>query len=125
FVQYRKTSANYAQTKVAEETARTNYAQTIDAIAEIQDSLNAISAGEPSTMASGKEAIGGPQGQEALDRIEVLRASIARNKDRIQSLEANLKQRGQKVHGLERMVANLKRDVKEKEALVAQLSASV
>jgi hypothetical protein len=126
FVQYRKTSADYAETKIAEETARTNYAQTIDAIAEIQDSLNAISVGDPSAMSSGnQEALSGAKGQEALDRIALLRASIVRNKERILGLEASLKQRGQKVRGLERLIANLKQDVKDKETLITTLSTSV
>src|SRR5262245_47199351 len=128
YSKYRKTTADYLDTKSAEETARNRYSQTIDAIAEIQDSLNAISVGEnemvPKNLQS-EQKLSPQQGQEALDRIEVLRSSIARNKQRIEQLEASLKKSGVRVNGLEKMVKNLKADVADKESQVATLTTQV
>ena len=67
----------------------------------------------------------GPNGQKALDRIAILRASIARNKERVKQLESSLKVSGNKIAGLERMVANLKKNINEKEQLVTELTTRV
>src|SRR6185295_492869 len=111
YSKYKKTNADYVDTKAAEETARSRYAQTIDAIAEIQDSLNAISVGENQMVSkdlASEQHLTPQQGQEALDRISLLRAGISRNKERILQLEASLKKSGVRVNGLEKMVKNLK-----------------
>jgi len=130
FVKYQKTSADYTNMKAAEETARNRYAQTIDAIAEIQDSLSAISLGDTNVnIRSGdlqtEQRMTGPDSQEALDRIALLRSSILRSKARILQLESSLKSSGMKVAGLQKMLGNLKRTVTEKEQLVADLSSRV
>jgi hypothetical protein len=129
FVNYQKTSKDLAASKAAEEQAQTRYAQTIDAIAEIQDSLNAIAVGDtgvgvqPWKTGTGQEQ--GPKGQEALDRIAVLRSSIERNKVRINELESNLKKSGIKVASLQKMILGLKHTLAEKEEMVAVLAARV
>ncbi|HYM82329.1 MAG TPA: hypothetical protein VEY91_13075 [Candidatus Limnocylindria bacterium] len=130
FMQYRKTTANYVEMKAAEETVRNQYAETIEAIAEIQDSLNAISLGDTNVQMLSQDLkterqLTGPDSREALDRIGVLRASIVRNKERIHQLEASLGKSGMRIGGLERMVSNLKRTVVEKEGLIGQLSTRV
>jgi chromosome segregation ATPase len=128
FVKDQKTSADYVAMKASEEAARTRYSQTIDAIAEIQDSLNAISVGDTSVVMKQRSLEAEQQGsnnQEALDRIAMLRESIERSKQRIRQLESSLSKNGMKVKGLEKMVANLKKDVEEKEAQVAELSGRV
>jgi chromosome segregation ATPase len=128
YSKYRKTTADYLDTKSAEETARNRYAQTIDAIAEIQDSLNAISVGENEMVSKNlqsEQKLSPQQGQEALDRIAVLRSSISRNKERILQLESSLKKSGVRVSGLEKLVKNLKTDVADKETQVAQLTTQV
>jgi uncharacterized protein (DUF3084 family) len=128
FVKDQKTSADYVAMKASEEAARTRYSQTIDAIAEIQDSLNAISVGDTSVVMKQRSLEAEQQGsnhQEALDRIAMLRESIERNKQRIHQLESSLHKSGMKAKGLEKMVANLKKDVEEKEAMVAELSSRV
>jgi uncharacterized coiled-coil protein SlyX len=130
FMKYRTTNAQYVETKASEETARNRYAETINAIAEIQDSLNAIAVGDTSVqMRTGslqtEQRLSGPNQQEALDRIAVLRASISRNKERIRQLESSLHSSGIKVTGLEKMVRNLKQTVTEKETMVAQLAVQV
>jgi uncharacterized coiled-coil protein SlyX len=129
FMKDRKTSADYVAMKASEEAARTRYSQTIDAIAEIQDSLNAISVGDTSVQMSQRsleaEQMKNGNNQEALDRIAMLRESIQRNKQRINQLESSLHKSGMKVKGLEKMVANLKKDTEEKEAMVNELSSRV
>jgi hypothetical protein len=130
FAKYQKTSKDLTDLKVAEEASQTRYAQTIDAIAEIQDSLNAISVGDTSVQLISRDLateqqLGTPNGQQAMDRIAVLRSVVLRSKERIRNLENSLKLSGNKVAGLQRMLANLKRSVKEKEGLVAQLTEQV
>ncbi len=130
FARYQKTAADLATSRAAEDQAASRYVQTIDAIAEIQDSLNAIAVGDtgvgvkPWKIGTGQEPAQ-PKGQEALDRIAVLRSSIERNKVRIRELEAGLKKSGIKVTGLEKMIFSLKQTVTEKEQMVAVLSAQV
>ena len=125
---YKKSQSDYAAMQAAEETARNRYANTIDAIAEIQDSLNAIAVGDANVKMNrgdGEGQISSPSGQDALDRIAQLRAGIERSKQRINQLEASLKKSGIRVNGLQKMVAGLKQSVEEKEALVAQLTTQV
>lgn len=125
---YKKSQSDYASMQASEEAARNRYANTIDAIAEIQDSLNAISLGDANVQMNqggGEGQISSPNSQEALDRIALLRAGIERSKQRINQLESSLKKSGNKVAGLQKMVAGLKRDVEEKEQIVAQLSTQV
>jgi len=130
FVRYRKTSADYADMKTQQEASQTRYGQTIEAIAEIQDSLNAISLGDTnvkmlSQQLASEQKLSAPNGKEALDQIAMLRASIMRNKDRIRQLESSLKANGNKIKGLTKMIAGLKESVSEKEALVADLTTRV
>ena len=125
-----KTAADYLAMKDAEEQARTRYGQTIDAIAEIQDSLNAISSGDKDLKMiagdlSSEQKLSGRQGREALDRIADLRASIQRSKQRIQQLESSVKASGVKQAGLQRLIAQLKSSVEEKQAMIAMLSGRV
>jgi hypothetical protein len=79
---------------------------------------------QPWRRGGGSEAAP-PTGQEALDRIAAMRASIARSKDRIQQLEASLQRSGNRVSGLQRMVNNLKASVQEKETVIARLANRV
>jgi predicted nucleic acid-binding Zn-ribbon protein len=128
YSKFQKSTADYASLQVAEEAARNRYAQTIDAIAEIQDSLSSITLGDANVqMQTGdtEQQISAPSGQEALDRIAQVRESIARSKVRIRQLESSLKKSGIRVAGLEKMVANLKQSVAEKEQLVTELSTQV
>lgn len=130
YSRYRQTSTDLAEVRVAEESARTRYAQTIDAISEIQDSLNAISVGDANVkLADGglqsEKDLNSPSGRDALDRIASLRASIQRNKERIRQLESSLNASGIQVKGLRRMVANLKESVAMKESAIAELNTRV
>lgn len=125
----RNQNAQLASTQISEQQAQDRYNRTIDAIAEIQDSLNAISVGPGAQIVPGnlqkEQNMGGPSGQQALDRIAMLRSSIQTNKERIEQLETNLKKSGVRTAGLERLIAGLKRTVKEKETQIAMLSGQV
>jgi predicted nucleic acid-binding Zn-ribbon protein len=124
----KKSQSDYVTMQAAEETARNRYANTIDAIAEIQDSLNAIALGEANVKMNRGDSegqISAPSGQDALDRIALLRAGIERSKQRIHQLEGSLKKSGIKVAGLQKMVEGLKASVEEKEQLVASLTTQV
>ena len=127
--QYQKTTVDLAGARASADSSRASYEKTLDAISEIQDSLNAITPQEPLlTTNSGLHAeneIGGPNRTEMLDRIAVLRAGIARNKQRISELELRLKQQGNKVAGLEKLVTHLKDDLNTKQDQLAQLSQQV
>ena len=131
FVQkYRTATANYLQTKSAEEEARTQYAKAFSAIAEIQDSLNAISLGDSglSSMAQGlnsEGAITEPNKAQALERIALLSSSVQRAKAKIAYLESNMKRDHVKINGMERLIASLKKNVASREEMVAQLSGRV
>jgi len=130
YSRYHQTSEELASTRAAEEAGRTRYSQTIDAISEIQDSLNAIAVGDANVqmMANklqSEKDLNSPNGRDALDRIATLRQSIQRNKDRIRQLESSLNASGIQLKGLKKMVASLKASVNEKETMVAELSTRV
>lgn len=130
FMRYRKVSTEYTNLRLAEETARVGYSEAFNAITEIQDSLNAIAIGDTtvqmlSTDAQSELKVTEAVRRQALDRVNVLNASLQRNKERIRRLEANLRKSGVKVAGLEKMIVTLKQTMFEKEALVAQLTGRV
>lgn len=114
----------------AEETSRQSYNRTLDAIAEIQDSLDVITPRDsafqvvPGSLAAEQE-MAGPDGRRALERIATLRASIERSRERIQQLESSLKSEGQRVGGLRRMVANLNRTLDDRQKTLEEMSARV
>jgi uncharacterized coiled-coil protein SlyX len=127
---YRKASADLVQTRADENAARTQSAEAFGAIAEIQDSLNAITAGEGSVRLrsqglQAEQGLSGPNRREALESIAQLNASIRRTKDKIGQLESRLKKSGTRIAGLEKMISNLKQTVTEKEAQVTQLTGQV
>ncbi len=130
FVKYRNTSASYAETKAAEKTARSHYAEAFNAIAEIQDSLSAISVGEEAVRLRSQndraeQRLTEPNRREALERIALVNASIQRTREKINRLESDLRRSGTRVAGLNRMITNLKQTVSEKEGQVAQLTSEV
>ena len=130
FVKYRDTNAHFTETRAAEETARSNYSEAFNTIAEIQDSLNAISVGPEavrlhSETDRAEQRLTEPNRQQALETIALVNASIQRTREKISRLESNLRSSGTKVAGLTRMITNLKQTVAEKEDQVAQLSTQV
>ena len=123
FSKYRATTASYTD-------AEARYSGAINAIAEIQDSLNAIVVGDTtvqmlSQKLQGEERLTEPQSRQVMDRIAIVNASIERTKARIGDLEEKLKASGVRIGGLQKMIAGLKRDVTAKEDLVSQLTVRV
>jgi chromosome segregation ATPase len=130
FVRYQKVSTEYTNMRLAEETARVGYSEAFNAITEIQDSLNAISVGDTtvqmlSTGAQSELKVTEAVRRQALDRVNVLNASLKRNKAKLRQLEATLRKSGVKVASLEKMIVTLKQTMMEKEALVAQLTGQM
>jgi peptidoglycan hydrolase CwlO-like protein len=130
FVRYQKVSTEYTNMRLAEETARVGYSEAFNAITEIQDSLNAISVGDTtvqmlSTGAQSEMKVTEAVRRQALDRVNVLNASLKRNKEKLRRLEASLRKSGVKIASLEKMIVTLKQTMFEKEALVAQLTGQV
>lgn len=129
FAKYRETNVQLAEAQTAEQEVQGRFAETLDAIAEIQDSLNAITVEEGAVMTPHElqveRRMGGDHSQEALERIALLRGSIQRSKERIDELESSLKESKVEVSGLHRMVDNLKRTVDEKETQIAGLTHRV
>ncbi|MEO5987576.1 MAG: hypothetical protein ABIU54_02375 [Candidatus Eisenbacteria bacterium] len=124
------TTASLTELQSSEDKARSRYGDAVNAIAEIQDSLAAVSLGEGSLKlfsdkAQGERLLSENRGDEALARIALLKAGISRTKERIAKLESSLSKSGTKVAGLNRMMASLKRTVAEREALVAELTGRV
>ena len=130
FTRYRKVSTDYTNMRLAEETARVGYSEAFNAITEIQDSLNAISVGDTtvrmlSTGAQSELKVTEAVRRQALDRVNLLNASLKRNKEKLHKLEASLRKSGVRVASLEKMIVTLKQMMTDKEALVAQLTGQV
>ena len=120
FRKYEKSSTDFAE-------SQTRYNEAINAIAEIQDSLFAITAGDSAVgmLSQGlqtEQSLTEPQTRQALDAIAVINKTIGRTKEKIRDLEGRLKKSGVRAAGLQKMIASLKISVTEKEALVAMLT---
>lgn len=129
-VNYRKTTAAYTELQAEDAATRDRYAEAINEIAAIQDSLNTIAFGDaeaklqPSQLQA-ETRMSETESDAAMERISLIKAGIERTKGRIAQLDASLKQRGIQISGLRRMVANLKDNVAEKEAYAATLTSRV
>ncbi len=129
-LQNRDAGARYRELSAAETASRDSYNRTLDAIAEIQDSLDAIVPRDGSfqpvtgSLATEQE-MAGPDGRRALERIATLRASIERSRDRIEKLQGDLHRTGVHVSSLKRMVANLNRTLDERQKALDEMSAQV
>jgi hypothetical protein len=130
FLRYRDTQRRYADMSAAEQSSRDSYSRTIDAIAEIQDSLDAIAPRDsllaiaPGSLVT-EQQMAGPNGQRALEQISSLRASIARNREKIRALEADLQHAGVRADGMRRVIGNMQRELAEKQASLDQLESQV
>ena len=130
FVRYRDSEKRATEMSAAEQSSRDSYSHTIDAIAEIQDSLDALVPRDsllgvvPGSLVT-EQQMAGPNGERALAQIASLRASIARNRARIQALESDLQHSGAHVAALQRMIANMRRDLADKQASLDQLASQV
>ncbi|HKA25018.1 MAG TPA: hypothetical protein VKF80_08565 [Candidatus Eisenbacteria bacterium] len=130
FNKYEKTQNDLSASQQAQEKSEGNYQRTMDAIAEIQDSLNAISLGDtnvsrlPWNPEPGQKLSRADE-QQALERIALLRQSISRNRERITELENNLHKKGIQVASLNRMIDSLKRQLQDKTEIVMLLNSRV
>jgi hypothetical protein len=127
---YQKSVASLETSQKSEQAVTDQYAQTISAVAEIQDSLDTIlpegqklPAYNPSY--ANERAMGGPNSHEILDRIAMIRAGLQRGKERIEKLEADLKHSGLRLDGLQKMVAGLRHSLKEKEDQLAEMGTQL
>ncbi len=125
FSQNQQNARKLAATETAEGEIRDRYGATIEAIAEIQDSLSALALEETGArLAPGGERTAANT-EDALARIAALRSSIDASKARINKLESDLQASGAKSAGLSKLIVNLKKSVAEKEEQVAVLSSRV
>jgi len=123
FRKYEKSTSDYSQ-------SQTRYNEAINAIAEIQDSLYAITAGDSAVGALSQglkteQSLTEPQTRQALEQIAAINSSIGRTKAKINELEARLQKNGLKVAGLQKMITSLKQDVATKETMVTELNGRV
>ena len=128
YLQNRNEKLAYQDLSASEEQSRQNYNKTLDAIAAIQDSLDAITPRDESLKSGSlatEQDMAGPNQQQALERIATLRASIERNREKIRQLEASLAKSGERNKALGRMLANLQRTLADRQASLDQLSAQV
>lgn len=125
FSQNQQTARRLAATETAEGEIRDRYGATIEAIAEIQDSLSALALEETGARLAPAGERTAANTEDALARIAALRSSIDASKARINKLEADLKASGDKSAGLSKLIVNLRRSVSEKEQQVAMLSSRV
>lgn len=127
---YHRSVTALQSSQAAEQSTNDQYAQAINAIAEIQDSLATIlPEGEklPTSNPSlaNERAMGGPSSGEILERIATLRAGLQRGKERIAKLETDLQHSGLRMASLQKLVAGLRRSVKEKEGELTALSSQL
>lgn len=127
---YSKTVSSLESSQQSERATQDQYAQAVEQIAEIQDSLATLMPdGEklPRGSASfeSERAMGGPSGQEILERIASVRAGLERGKARIARLEEDLKQNGIRVASLQKLVAGLRRSVHEREEQLTAMAADL
>lgn len=130
YTKYQETSATLEEVRADEMETSERYAAAINEIAVIQDSLNAIvlTDGESALLArhDGDEVrLTETSTDQALQRIEAVKAGIQRAKDRIESLEHDLHASGVKVDGLERMISNLHTTVAAKEDRIERLTMEI
>lgn len=117
----RTAAADYEEMKLMAETAEGRYSEAFTAIVEIQDSLEAITAAQGEVemlqeQLETEQALGDGR-NEALERIEVIKAGISRTRLRIDELEAELDDKGIESRNLRRMVDNLKSDLATKDEI--------
>ncbi len=127
---YQQVSASYTGVKSSEDAAETRYAEALNAIAEIQDSLSTLGVADATRPVlpgspTGERGLSALRGREALDRIALLKAGVQRTKGRIADLERNSKRNGVQIAGLEHLIDNLRRSLAEKESIIAQLGGQV
>jgi phage shock protein A len=120
--QTRRDASNLADAKAQQTQAQARYDRTVQEMATIQDSLNAIAIDAAGVMRisslSAEQKLSPSGASAALARIADLRA-------RLQSLEAQLQKSDVHAASLDRMVKELKTNLAEKEQMIAMLGVRV
>jgi hypothetical protein len=127
---YRRQSAQYAESRLAEEAVREQFNAALESIAEVQDSLAAIAPAEAHLMEMSRAAelgtqVTGTQKERMLSSIADIKTSIRNTRERVRDLERSLESSHTEVAGLRKIIEGLKRSVAEKEAAIQQLSGMV
>ena len=133
YSKYKKSVADYQQATADQETMRARYDQAVSEIVAIQDSLNTIVAGEGNVQASITQNDvethePGTLHDRTLERIEDLKASIARTKERIEvpaNKSHDVQWDGVKIASLNKMITNLKQSITEREDQIIALNSQV
>ena len=130
FQSYRAATPRQRELEAREHAERLRYARALDAIAEIQDSLNGIAAVElPLPSAHRPSAFSeqrtGESSRTALSRIAEIGSLVQRSKHRIAQLEATLNRSTFEFAAVKRLLESAKRSASQKELLVRQLRARV
>lgn len=127
---YGTATPRHRESEAREHAERLRYARALDAIAEIQDSLNGIAAVElPQSSArspSGfSEQRAGESSRRALSRIAEIGSLVQRSKHKIAQLEGNLNHSTSEFAVVQRLLESAKRTASQKELLVRQLAAQI
>jgi hypothetical protein len=127
---YRRQSAQYAESRLAEETVRDQFNAALESIAEVQDSLAVIAPAEAHLMELSRAAelgtqVTSTQKERMLSTIADIKTSISNTRQRVRDLERNLEGSRAEATGLRKIVDGLKRSVAEKEATIQQLAGMV
>lgn len=130
FAMYSKSQGSLAAARDAEVQVQDQYAEAIQEIAEIQDSLSVIVPEGPALPGASSEftrerGLGGPNSSEIFEHIASLRAGLERGKVRIRRLESDLQAAGLRVDGLQKLLGGLRREVREKEERIAGMASEL
>ena len=120
--QTRRNVAMLAEAQSNERAAKARYDRTVEEMATIQDSLNAIAIDAARVM---RVSSLGAEQQLSPTGASLALARIAELRERIQSLEAHLQSSNIHVASLTRMVKQLKVGLADKEQQIAQLGGQV
>ena len=105
------------------------FAQTLEALNEIQDSLSEIDTQELMIhrMAINKEITDSIPGtkDKIMASIQNINDYIAMNKERLSNIKKTLKEKNIEIKGLQRMIAKLKKSIEEKELLITSLTNQI
>lgn len=130
FQMYRTATPRQRESEARAHAERLRYARALDAIAEIQDSLNGIAAVElPQSSANRSSAYSeqraGESSRIALRRIAEIGSLVQRSRHKIAQLEGNLDRSAFEFAAVQRLLESAKRTASQKEQLVRQLTARV
>jgi len=130
YTQKQQLTAQYQETRLAEEAVRNQFGAALQSIAEIQDSLSVmLPAEERLSHLSQSAETGSPltqtQKEQMLGTITDLKQSVNNTKLKIEELEKSLASNQKEMASLRRVIDNLKKSVAEREATIQKLTTEV